>query len=36
MGENWLILIKRISKLRIKTSQVGSFEFRGSRSFQSP
>ena len=36
MGENWLILIKRIAKLRIKTSQDGSFELRHSRSFQNP
>ena len=35
MGENWLILIKRIAKLRIKTSQDGSFELRRSRSFHS-
>ena len=36
MGENWLILIKRIAKVRIKTSQYGSFELRGSRSFKNP
>ena len=36
MGENWLTLIKRIAKLRIKTSQDGSFELRHSRSFQNP
>ena len=30
MRENWLILIKRIAKLRIKTSQDGSFELRQS------
>ena len=35
MGENWLILIKRIAKLRIKTTQDGSFELRRSRSFHS-
>ena len=36
MGENWLILIKRIAKLIIKTSQDDSFELRRSRSFQNP